>query len=91
MDKKGKEHYTDFANVEIGRDYLTAEELPEGAYGSPIHQNEPVQNKTAPWHEGQRHYSAFNYEYKSLHQDLPRQMEGAHPPHDEPNQVEEHS
>ncbi len=87
--KEKEEVYTDFSNVEKQRDYLTAEEFPEGPYGSSIGQNEPVKNKETPWHEGQRHYSAYNYEYKSLHQSLPRQMDGAHPPHDSPSKRED--
>jgi len=75
--------YTDFSNVETQRLYLTAEEYPEGPYGSPINQNEPVENKSSPWIEGQRKYSAFNYENKTLHEDMPRQMEGAHITHDD--------
>jgi hypothetical protein len=77
--------YTDFANVEKQRDFLTAEELPEGPFGSPIGREVPVFNKSTPWREGQRHYSAFNYEFKTLHQDVPRQMGGPHPPHDDPD------
>lgn len=33
--------------------------------------------------KGQRPYSAFNYEFKSFHQDLPREYPGAHPTHDD--------
>lgn len=69
--------------MEKQQNFLTAEEYPEGPYGSPIGENEPVQNKSTDWQEGQRKYSAYNYEYKSLHQDLPRQMDGAHPTHDD--------
>ncbi|MBM7648550.1 hypothetical protein JOC78_001496 [Bacillus ectoiniformans] len=83
-----EEKYTDFSNVEAGRNFLTPEQLPEGPYGSPINKDKPVSNKSTPWEEGQRYYSAFNYENKTLHQHLPRQMEGAHPPHDDPEENE---
>ncbi len=76
--------YTDFANVEKQRDFLTAEEYPEGPYGSPFRKDELVENKSTPWQEGQRYQTSFNYEFKALHQDIPRQMEGAHPTHDDP-------
>ncbi|MCQ6278970.1 cytosolic protein [Bacillus sp. EB600] len=89
MVEKDTEQYSDFSNVEKQRNYLTAEEFPEGPFGSPIRKNEPVQNKSTPWEEGQRHYSAFNYEFKSLHQDIPRQMPGAHLPHDDPDTNEQ--
>ncbi|MGB8000282.1 MAG: cytosolic protein, partial [Anaerobacillus sp.] len=45
--------------------------------------------KTTPWREGQRSYSAFNYENKTLHQNLPRQDPGSHPPHDDPDETSE--
>jgi hypothetical protein len=80
-----KKSYFDLSNVEKQQNFLTAEEYPEGPYGSPIGKDEPVQNKSTPWKEGQRPYSAYNYENKSLHQDMPREMEGAHPTHDDPN------
>lgn len=83
--KENHDEYTDFAVVETRRNFLTAEEFPEGPYGSPINQNIAVENKSTPWLEGQRPYSAFNYEYKSMHQDLPREYPGAHPTHDDPN------
>jgi hypothetical protein len=85
MSKKDAEKYSDFSNVEKQRDYLTVETLPEGPYGSPIGENEPVENKSTPWEKGQRYYTPFNYENKSLHQNNPRQMPGAHPTHDDPN------
>lgn len=77
-----KEKYSDFSNVEIGANYVIPEDTPEGPYGSPVNKK---LGKTTPWREGQRSYSAFNYEFKSLHQGLPRQDPGAHPPHDDPN------
>jgi hypothetical protein len=78
-----KEQYTDFSNVEAQRDFVIPEELPEGPYGAPKGAENPVENKSTPWHEGQRPYSAFNYENKSLHEDLPRRYPGAHPTQDE--------
>ncbi|MED5053221.1 cytosolic protein [Anoxybacillus sp. UARK-01] len=81
--------YTDFSSVEKRRDFLTSEEFPDGPYGSPIRKEEPVQNKSTPWHEGQRYYSSFNYEYKAFHQNIPRQYPGAHPPHDDPARDEQ--
>lgn len=81
--------YSDFANVEKQRNYLTAEEFPEGPFGSPIRKHAPVENKSTPWKPDQRHYSAFNYEYKSMHQELPRKMPGAHLTHDNPDQDEQ--
>ncbi|MGD6854918.1 cytosolic protein [Bacillus infantis] len=88
-DDKEKETYTDFSNVETQRNFLVPETLPEGPYGSPRGKDQPVENKSTPWREGQRYYSAFNYEFKSLHQNLPRQMDGAHPTHDDPDKNEE--
>ncbi|MDQ0198867.1 cytosolic protein [Neobacillus ginsengisoli] len=89
MAEKDSKKYTELSNVEKQRNFLTAEELPEGPYGSPNGSNDPVQNKSTPWKEGQRFYSAFNYEVKSMHQNLPREMDGAHPPHDDPNTSEQ--
>ena len=50
------------------KDYIIPEEFPEGPFGSPFRINEPVENKSTDRH------SAFNYENKSLHEDLPRQI-----------------
>lgn len=78
-----EKNYSDFKNVEKQQEFLTAEEFPEGPYGSPTRVSEPVENKSTPWNEGQQYYSAFTYENRNLHEDLPRQYPGAHPPHDE--------
>ncbi|MDP4552406.1 hypothetical protein Q9251_16135 [Alkalihalobacillus macyae] len=80
------EKYTDFANVEKGRNYVLPEDTPEGPYGSPVNKK---LGKTTPWREGQRSYSAFNYENKNLHQNLPRQDPASHPPHDDPEKDSE--
>ncbi|MEH7352927.1 cytosolic protein [Neobacillus drentensis] len=85
MGKTNSKKYTELSTVEKQQNVLTAQEFPEGSYGSFIKKDEPVQNKSTPWKEGQRKYSAYNYEFKSLHEDLPRQIEGAHPPHDDPD------
>ncbi|MFD0051397.1 cytosolic protein [Actinomycetes bacterium NPDC127524] len=82
MDKKEK--YFDFSNVEKQRNFIIPEDLPEGPYGAPRGKDTPVENKSTPWEEGQRYQSAFNYENKSLHEGIPRQMDGAHPTHDDP-------
>jgi hypothetical protein len=83
---KDKEKYSDFSNVEKRCNYITAEDFPDGPYGSPFRKNEPVESKSTPWKDNQRSYSNFNYEYKALHQDIPRQWPGAHIPHDDPDQ-----
>lgn len=89
VDHKDQETYTDFSNVEAMRNFIVPNHMPEGPYGSPIGADEPVQNKSTPWQEGQRTYSAFNYEFKNLHQDIPRKFPGAHPTHDDPEVNEE--
>jgi hypothetical protein len=89
MPEKESRSYFDLSNVEKQKNFLTAEEFPEGPFGSPIGKDGPVQNKSTPWQEGQRYYSNFNYENKTFHQDIPRQMEGAHPTHDDPNKEEQ--
>ncbi|MGX6445420.1 cytosolic protein [Neobacillus sp. K501] len=89
MAEKKSPKYFDLSNVEKQKNYLTFEEFPEGPFGSPIRKNAPVENKSTPWEDGQRTYSNFNYEDKTFHQNIPRQMEGAHPTHDDPNTDEQ--
>ena len=79
----------EMSNVETQRNFLTAEEFPEGAYGAAQGKDEPVENKSTPWKEGQQYYSNFTYEFRNLHQGTPRQYPGAHPTHDEEDQNEE--
>ncbi|WP_100373935.1 cytosolic protein [Bacillus sp. FJAT-45037] len=86
---KEEDQYSDFSNVETMRNFILPEITPEGPYGSPINKDTPVVNKSTPWKPGQRYYSAFNYEFKSLHQNLPRKYPGHHPTHDDPNKNEE--
>lgn len=81
--KDKKDQYTDFSNVVKQQTFLTAEEYPEGPYGSPINADKPVENKSTPWKEGQQFYSAFTYENRNLHDNIPRQYPGAHPTHDD--------
>jgi len=78
-----KYNNTNSKNIEKQKEFLAAEEFPEGPYGSPLGADEPVENKSTPWQDGQQFYSNFTYENRNLHQDLPRQYPGAHPTHDE--------
>lgn len=87
MAKKDKRNYSDVDNVMKQKDILIPEEFPEGPVGSPINEDEPVQNKSTPWEEGQRHDSAFVFPDKEQHDDLPRQAPGSHPLHDEEGEV----
>ncbi|MEK3887765.1 cytosolic protein [Bacillus sp. FSL K6-3431] len=85
-DKNKEIHYTDMSNVETDRNYIIPEEFPEGGYGATKGENTPVENKSTPWEEGQRSYSAYNYEFKSMHENKPRNFPGAHPTHDNPDE-----
>nr|WP_232735726.1 hypothetical protein [Alteribacter populi] len=78
-----KENYTDFSNVETYKNFLTAEEYPEGPYGSPRGKTDTVENKSSPWEPGQQYYSNLTYENRNLHQNLPRKFPGAHQTHDD--------
>ncbi|HET7627569.1 MAG TPA: cytosolic protein, partial [Bacillales bacterium] len=71
------------------RNFLIPEEFPEGCYGMSFHFMDTVTHKETPRKPGQRDQSAFNYEFKNLHQDIPRQYPAAHPPHDDPAVDEE--
>lgn len=79
--KERRSEYTDLATVESQRNDLTAEEFPEGPYGSSIIPEEL--GKSTPWREDQRSPNSFSYENRSLHEGLSRQYPGAHPTHDE--------
>ncbi len=78
--------YRDFSTVEKSHEYITAEEFPDGPFGSPVNQK---LGKSTSWEEGQRTYSAFNYENKNLHEKVQRLFPGAHPVHDNPKEHEQ--
>ncbi|MDQ0177717.1 cytosolic protein [Bacillus chungangensis] len=80
-----KEEYEDFSNVETQRRFLFPEGLPEGAYGSPRGKHTPVENKSSPFKIGQRKQSAYDYQFNSVQQNVPRIYPGADQPdhHDE--------
>ncbi|TYR81358.1 hypothetical protein FZC66_05775 [Priestia megaterium] len=84
-----EDEYKDFSNVEKQRNFLTAEEFPEGPYGSTRGKDKRVENKSTPWEENQQYYTSTTYEFRNLHQDLPRQFPGSHLTHDEKDKNEE--
>jgi hypothetical protein len=47
MAEKESKSYFDLSNVEKQKNFLTAEEFPDGPFGSPIRKDEPVQNKAS--------------------------------------------
>lgn len=75
-------YYKEMTNVQ-DEQTIIPEEFPEGSYGEAIGKQRPVENKSTPWKEDQRTASAFTYENRRLHENVPRQYPGAHPTHDE--------
>jgi hypothetical protein len=73
--------YTDLATVESQRNDLTAEEFPEGPYGSDL----PVESlgKSTPWRKDQRSNNRFSYEDREFHEGLSRGFPGDHKTNDE--------
>jgi hypothetical protein len=71
-----KQPTTDLATVESQRNDLTAEEFPEGPYGSTM----LVESlgKSTPWREDQRPPNRFSYENRELHAGLERNYPGDH-------------
>jgi hypothetical protein len=83
MPKDYNKKYSDFSAVDKSRNEIIPEEFPEGPVGSPINAENPVTGKSTPWKDGQKRMSAFVYPDEAQHEDLPRQIDGAHPTHDE--------
>ncbi|WP_288927089.1 hypothetical protein [uncultured Trichococcus sp.] len=83
--KERRSDYTDLATVESQpqRNDLTAEEFPEGPYGSPL-MTETL-GKSEPWRIDQRPPNRFSYEYREFHKQIPRDYPAAHLTHDENN------
>jgi len=88
MSDEKEDKYEDFSNVRAQKNELIPEEFPEGSFGSEINKDEPVEGKSTPWEEGQRRQSAFVYADKDFHAGLPRQAPGAHPLHDEADELD---
>lgn len=84
MNKKGnkgkRNKHSDFVPVEKVHQEIIPEEFTEGPYGSPMNRR---LGKSTPFGPGQHAISGFTYENKNLHENLPRQYPGAHPPHDD--------
>jgi hypothetical protein len=79
--KEDRKTYTDLATVESQRNDLTAEEFPEGPYGSNI-VNDTL-GKSTPFRKDQRPPNQFNYENRELHEGIERDYPGDHETHDE--------
>lgn len=69
---------SELATVESQRNELTAEEFPEGPYGSCIVTKNI--DKSTPWRKDQHVSNPYGYENKNLHEGLPRE----YPPDYEP-------
>lgn len=72
---------TDVSTVESQRNDLTAEEFPEGPYGTDLYVE--TLGKSSPWREDQRPPNRFAYENRQLHADLPREFPPGHLTHTE--------
>jgi hypothetical protein len=79
--KEERQPYTDLATVESQRNDLTAEEFPEGPYGSSIAPENL--GKSTPWRRDQRPPNQFTYENRELHEGLDRDYPPDHETHDE--------
>lgn len=80
--KEDRQPDTDLATVESQRNDLTAEEFPEGPYGSTLIKE--TLGKSTPWRQDQRPPNRFNYENRELHEGIERDYPGDHDMHDEP-------
>lgn len=79
--KEKKREHTDLATVESQRNDLTAEEFPEGPYGSSFRVESL--GKSTPWREDQRSPNTFTFENRDLHEGLSRNYPPDHDTHDE--------
>ncbi|MFC5648115.1 hypothetical protein ACFPYJ_03100 [Paenibacillus solisilvae] len=72
--KEDKQPDTDLATVESQRNDLTAEEFPEGPYGSD--KITESLGKSKPWRVDQRSSNRFDYENRELHSGIDREYPG---------------
>lgn len=70
FEKEDRSEYTDLSTVESQRNDLTAEEFPEGPYGSSLRTE--TLGKSSPWREDQRPPNSFDYENRGLHKEMTR-------------------
>ena len=73
--------YTDLKTVESQRNDLTAEEFPEGPYGSSLLTE--TLGKSSPWRDDQRSPNTYTYENRELHAGIPREYPSDHEMHTE--------
>lgn len=69
-EKKKEDAFADVSTVRSQAHDLTAEEFPEGPYGSSL-EVESL-GKSTPWHSDQHGPNPFGYENRTLHEGLPR-------------------
>lgn len=77
--KKEEKRYSEISTVKNLHSDIIPEEYPEGPYGSPYGEMEPVEGKSTPWEKGQKSKSPYAYSQRDLHEHTPRQTPGAHP------------
>jgi hypothetical protein len=77
-----RDAYTDLETVESQRNDLTAEEFPDGPYGSGL----PTESlgKSTPWREDQRPPNSYSYENRELHEGIKRDYPGEDDRRNEP-------
>ncbi|UUZ80852.1 hypothetical protein LJK88_39695 [Paenibacillus sp. P26] len=80
MQEAPEKKFTDLATVESQRNDLTAEEFPDGPYGSIIETRSF--GKSTPWREDQRPPNSYTYENREFHSGISRGYPGGHPTHD---------
>ena len=78
---------TDLSTVESQRNDLTAEEFPEGPYGSDL--VSASLGKSSPWRIDQRPPNRFDYENRRLHGDMDRVYPGDDRGPDLPDMIDE--
>ncbi|MGC6585731.1 hypothetical protein ACPV3A_12300 [Paenibacillus sp. Dod16] len=70
FEKEERDKFTDLTTVESQRNDLTAEEFPEGPYGSSLRTE--TLGKSSPWRADQRPPNSFDYENRGLHKEMKR-------------------
>ncbi|MFC0329379.1 hypothetical protein ACFOLF_27490 [Paenibacillus sepulcri] len=74
FEKENRQPSADLSTVESQRNDLTAEEFPEGPYGSDLIARSL--GKSTPWRIDQRPPNRFSYENRELHAGMDREYPG---------------